>query len=473
MGRIRSLFSKHYVQKMFNVLTDGILIADRTGEVIWLNQAVLNRVQIDAKEIIGSNVTELEKKGIFKPSVTKMVLNKQAAVKEIQSNYFYKNKKRSYIISGYPIKDEYGAIEFVVIHSQYIPEIVEATPQLKDTQALLRRYSQEIRKIQYEDQQLHSQNHYFGKSPIYESLLETIDRIAPTDSTVLITGETGVGKTFLAKRIHQLSDRESEPFVEVNCGAIPETLIESELFGYEKAAFTGASPSGKAGLIKMANGGTLFLDEIGELPIHLQVKFLQFLQEKTFLPIGATRQETANVRIIAATNRNLSEEVSKGTFRSDLYYRLNVLPLRVPSLRERREDIIGLIQFNLNKYNKQHNRSCYLAKEVIETLQNYDWPGNIRELENLIERFVLIIANDEVTLEDVPSYMRVKATNEDPFNLESFSEENTLTNYLEEIEKEIIIKAYKKYRTTRVTADKLGVTQSLLMRRIKKYNIEI
>lgn len=457
---------------MFNVLTDGILIADKHGEVIWLNQAVLNRVQIDANDIIGHNVRDLENRGIFKPSVTKMVLEKQEALKEIQSNYFYKNRKRSYIISGYPIKDEQGAIEFVVIHSQYIPEIVEATPQLKDTQALLRRYSQEIRKIQYEDQQLHSQNHYFGKSPMYLSLLEKVDRIAPTDSTVLLTGETGVGKTFLAKRIHQLSDRESAPFVEVNCGAIPETLIESELFGYEKAAFTGANPSGKAGLIKMANGGTLFLDEIGELPLHLQVKFLQFLQEKTFLPIGATRQEIANVRIIAATNRNLSEEVKNGNFRSDLYYRLNVLPLRVPSLKERKEDIIGLIQFYLNKYNKRHNRSCHLATEVIETLQDYDWPGNIRELENLIERFVLIIANEEVTLKDLPSYVKANVANEQWFNLDHFTEENNLNNYLEDIEKDIITKAYKQYKTTRETANKLGVTQSLLMRRIKKYNIK-
>jgi len=220
----------------------------------------------------------------------------------------------------------------------------------------------------------------------------------------------------------------------------------------------------------MANGGTLFLDEIGELPLHVQVKFLQFLQEKTFLPIGATKQETANVRIIAATNRNLTEEVENGNFRADLYYRLNVLPLRVPTLRERKEDIIGLTQFYLNKSNEQHNRTCRLSKEVLKKLQEYDWPGNIRELENLMERFVLIAPDEQIEVTDLPSHLNVKK--DDKFNFDYFEFGGSITNYLEEIERDVITKAYQQYETTRETAKKLGITQSLLMRRIKKYNIK-
>lgn len=282
-------------------------------------------------------------------------------------------------------------------------------------------------------------------------------------------GETGVGKNVIAQRIHDLSERGSEPFVEVNCGAIPESLIESELFGYKKGAFTGANTGGKAGLIKMADGGTLFLDEIGELPIQLQAKFLQFLQQKKFLPIGSTEHQKANVRIIAATNLDLMEEVKKGNFRSDLFYRLNVLPLRMPSLREREEDIIGLVQFNLKKYNRKHERNCRLSSEAMNRLQSYEWPGNIRELENLIERLVVIAPENEIQAKDLPAHMR--ASQEELFDIVDYQRGDSLTEVLESVEKGIITKALSQYKTTRKTAKELGITQSLLMRRLKKYKI--
>lgn len=467
--KIQDLLNEPYFKEIFNGIADGILIADGTGKVIWLNTAVLSRIDLTEGEIIGQNLTDLENQGVFKPSITKIVLEKKAPLKGIQSSYTQKNKKTPYITSGYPVFNEHGEIEAVVTHSQYVPGIVESMPKLEEAQTLLKRYSEEIRKMQFKNKIQQGEKYYMGKSPSYLSLLEKIDRVSITESTILITGETGVGKSMLAKRLHELSDRHLGPFVEVNCGAIPESLIESELFGYEKAAFTGASTSGKAGLIKMANAGTLFLDEIGELPTHLQVKFLQFLQEKTFLPIGATKHQTANVRIITATNRNLLEEVNKGTFRSDLYYRLNVLPLHVPSLKERPEDIVGLLKFNLDKYNNKHDKSCYLSPEVIKVLQNHDWPGNIRELENLIERFVLINPSDEVRLSDLPSFMNLEEKDKSIFL--DYKEGESLTDYVENIEKSLIIEAYDKYKTTRKTAEQLGITQSLLMRRLKKYSI--
>ncbi|WP_404799239.1 sigma-54 interaction domain-containing protein [Bacillus aerolatus] len=326
-------------------------------------------------------------------------------------------------------------------------------------------------KIRYENDLAASEHFFMGKSPAYLTLINMVDKIASTETTVLITGETGVGKNVIANRIHQLSERSHEPFVEINCGAIPETLIESELFGYKKGAFTGANSGGKAGLIKMADKGTLFLDEIGELPIHLQAKLLQFIQHKKFLPIGGTEHQMANVRIIAATNNDLLQQVQEGKFRSDLFYRLNVLPIRVPSVKERKMDIIDLLQFNLEKYNKKHKRHCRLSSDVMNRLQSYDWPGNIRELENLVERLVIIAAHDEIRLEDLPSHLQTQEKL--VFNLNKYEKGKSLTDILETIEREIIEEAYSEFKTTRKTAEELGITQSLLMRRVRKYKMKL
>lgn len=251
----------------------------------------------------------LEEMGVFNPSVTKMVIEKQAAVSTVQTTT---GKDSRFIVSGYPIKNEAGEIDCIIAQTKDITEIVKTTNELEETQSLLKRYSEQIMRMNYEKQ---IGSYYFsGQSPAYLSLLQTIDKIALAESTVLLTGETGVGKNVIAQRIHDLSERNHGSFVEINCGAIPESLIESELFGYAKGAFTGANKTGKAGLIKTADGGTLFLDEIGELPVHLQAKLLQFLQQKMFLPVGSTEYQTANVRVIAATNLDLQEEVKRAIF---------------------------------------------------------------------------------------------------------------------------------------------------------------
>ncbi|RST71505.1 AAA family ATPase [Siminovitchia acidinfaciens] len=464
MEKIREILDHPYFTRILNALSDGILISDGEGKVIWLNKACANFSNRPKSFFIGKDVYLLEELGVFRPSVTKMVIEKQASVSTVQTTT---GKDSRFIVTGHPIKDEEGKIDCIIALTKDITEIVQTTTELEETQSLLKRYSQEIMRINYEKQ---IDSYYFsGQSPAYLSLLQTIDKIALADSTVLLSGETGVGKNVFAQRIHGLSERGSGPFVEINCGAIPETLIESELFGYAKGAFTGANKAGKAGMIKMADGGTLFLDEIGELPIHLQAKLLQFLQQKKFLPIGSTEHQTANVRVIAATNLDLMEEVKKGNFRSDLYYRLNVLPISIPSLREREEDIVGLIQFNLEKYNQKHKRRCRLSSDALDCLQNYEWPGNIRELENLIERLVIIAHEDDIQVQDLPPQMRER---EDMvFDLASFNNGESLTEILDSVEKNIITKAYAQFKTTRKTAEELGITQSLLMRRLKKYNL--
>ncbi|RWR10067.1 sigma 54-interacting transcriptional regulator [Siminovitchia fortis] len=464
MKKVQEILEHPVFIKILNALSDGVLVADGKGIVLWLNQACANFTGNPISFFIGKDVYLLEEMGVFNPSVTKMVIEKQAAVSTVQTTT---GKDSRFIVSGYPIKNEAGEIDCIIAQTKDITEIVKTTNELEETQSLLKRYSEQIMRMNYEKQ---IGSYYFsGQSPAYLSLLQTIDKIALAESTVLLTGETGVGKNVIAQRIHDLSERNHGSFVEINCGAIPESLIESELFGYAKGAFTGANKTGKAGLIKTADGGTLFLDEIGELPVHLQAKLLQFLQQKMFLPVGSTEYQTANVRVIAATNLDLQEEVKKGNFRSDLFYRLNVLPVHVPSLRERKEDIVGLVYFNLEKYNNKHQRQCRISADAVERLQEYDWPGNIRELENLIERLVIIAPENEIQVKDLPLNMRDP---EDPvLNIADINEGESLTEILESVEKNIIAKAYARYKTTRKAAEELGITQSLLMRRLKKYNL--
>jgi PAS domain S-box-containing protein len=452
---------------ILNAITDGIYISDAKGYTIWLNNASENLCGVPKSQLIGRNVVELEAAGIFNPSVTRMVLESGKTTTTIQ----LVNNKRKFLVTGHIIPDEQGNIELVVAHSRDITEAVRTSSQLEETIALLKRYSQEIQLMKREQNQILADTPFIGVSRTYLSLLELMKKVAVVDTTVLITGETGVGKSFIAEHIHQLSERCKEPFVHVNCSAIPESLIESELFGYQKGAFTGASSAGKIGLVKMAEKGTLFLDEISELPFHLQSKLLLLLQNKTYIPIGDTKVHTADVRIIAATNANLLELVKMGKFRHDLYYRLNILPIYVPSLRERKEDIFPLLNFYLNKWNTKHNQRRSFSTEVLDVLHHYDWPGNVRELENLVERIVITAKKDEIQISDLPEELRSISSIEE--SLFSLGSNLTLSQRTEKFETEIITQALKLHKTTRKAAAALGITQSLLMRRIRKYKIQI
>jgi transcriptional regulator with PAS, ATPase and Fis domain len=377
--------------------------------------------------------------------------------------------KRKFLVTGHIIPDEQGNIELIVAHSRDITEAVRTSTQLEETVALLKRYSQEIQLMKREQNQTHADIPLIGVSRSFHSLIELMKKVAVVDTTVLITGETGVGKTFIAEHIHRLSERCDKPFVHINCSAIPESLMESELFGYQKGAFTGANNAGKIGLVKMAEKGTLFLDEISELPFHLQSKLLLLLQNKTYMPIGDTKMHTADVRIIAATNANLLELVKIGKFRQDLYYRLNILPIHVPALRERKEDIFPLLYYYLKKWNTKHNQNRKFSTEVLDVLHHYEWPGNVRELENLVERIVITAKHDEIQVSDLPEELRSISSWEE--SLLSMGSSLPLTERTERFERELIIQALKLHKTTRKAAAALGITQSLLMRRIRKYKI--
>lgn len=302
-----------------------------------------------------------------------------------------------------------------------------------------------------------------GKSPAIRNLLELIERVAGTDANVLITGESGTGKSLVAKAIHFMSRRKEKPFITINCSAIPESLLEAELFGYEKGSFTGAYSS-KKGKFELANGGTVFLDEIGDMPLSLQPKILRVIQEKEIERLGSERTIKVDVRIISATNKNLPELISRGLFREDLYYRLNVVPVHIPPLRERKEDIPILVDHFLELFNQRYGKKVRLDPRVIEIFMDYPWYGNVRELENTIERLV-ILKDGLIRESDLPPYFFVKMQEQ---------ERKNMPQIIQNTEREEIIRALEKAGYVKSRAARLlGYTLRQLDYRIKKYQIEI
>ncbi len=303
-----------------------------------------------------------------------------------------------------------------------------------------------------------------GLSERMQEVFEAVYRVAPSKATVLLRGESGTGKELIAKAIHYMSPRSKKPFVKFNCASIPEGLLESELFGHEKGAFTGAISSRK-GKFELANKGTIFLDEIGDLPITLQPKILRVLQEKEFERVGSEKTIKVDVRIVAATSRNLENLSSQGKFREDLYYRLNVIPLFLPPLRERDEDIPILIDFFLKGFNKENNRSVFLEKSALQVLLNYNWPGNVRELENSIERLVIMSGTEKIAAADLPVSLSIR-------RIKSPGKSTSLTSNVEDIEKANIEDALEKTGWVQAKAARLlGITPRQIGYKIKKYGI--
>ncbi len=311
-------------------------------------------------------------------------------------------------------------------------------------------------------------NNIIGKNRKMLELFDLINDIAKTNSTILITGDSGTGKELIANALHFNSDRVKKPFVKVNCGVLAENLLESELFGHVKGAFTGAIKD-KLGRFEISHGGSIFLDEIGDISPNMQLKLLRVLQEGEFERVGSTETVKVDVRIIAATNRDLASLMMKGEFRQDLYYRLNVIPLEVPPLRERKDDIPLLVTHFLDKYNKQFNKKIEVIEDdAMKYLQNYTWPGNIRELENLIERSVVLNKTGKLSFKDFPSYVIQR---EDELEIQ-IPTDGLLTDIVDTYERRIILRALKENNFNKLrTAEKLGIHRSTFMSKLKKYEI--
>lgn len=452
-----------FFSEILNSINDAVYITDKNGMTLWVNSTSEEMCNIPKEKLIGRSVQELEKEKVFTPSVTRLALEAKKNISTVQEM----RDGRKFIATGHLVKEEHGQVIAVVAHCRDITEAVKTSSRLKETEELLEKYSLEIKKLYLSTRQSNPEQ----KEQMIDNEIENIiNKISRVDTTALIIGETGTGKSVTAERIHLLCNRHSQPFIQINCASMPESLLESELFGYMRGAFTGANKTGQQGLIQAAEGGTLFLDEIGELPIHLQAKLLHFLQTKTYLPIGGRQYKRANVRIIAATNRKLDQMVEEGKFRADLYFRLNILTIKLPPIRGRKEHIRDLSFYYLRKFNEKYHTNKIFSPDVLKTFHSYKWPGNVRELENLIEKLV-VLSEQNITMNDLPRKMLQKTLDSTSFTYPVKGQ--TMPEYLEMIEKDILLKALDQEESTRKAAKALGVTQSLLMRRIRKYNIKL
>lgn len=447
---------------------DGIWVMDGNGVVLKVNKTYESFSGIRVNEVIGRNIRDLVREGYFSDSAALHVLEEKKPCTVI---HYIKTGKRA-MVTAVPIFDDNNEIWRIVANVRDITEILHLKEKLEQAELESKRYRHELEQLK--KFQLNNGKIVF-KSPAMIRVLETVKRVAKVDSTVLILGESGVGKGLLAEWIHQWSDRKEGPFIKINCGVLPESLLESELFGYEKGTFTGALKEGKEGLIELANQGTLFLDEIAELPMHMQSKLLQIIQEQQFYRVGGRKMIKINTRIIAATNKNLEEMVKRKLFREDLFYRLNVVPIRIPPLRERKDDIPILVFHFLKGFNEKYCYSKSISPEVIDHLIHYDWPGNVRELENLIERLVVTSENDRITLNDLPrGFIQNSIQNKsglftDWAELEEMSYKEALAYF----EKQLITKAIQKFGSFRSAAKKLGVHHSTLSRKAEKLKIKV
>lgn len=456
-----SNFKNTHFKQILNAIPDGIFIADHQGVALWMNDTSIKILGVPRNEVIGQHVDVLEKKGLFTPSVTKDVLEERRTISKVQ-----KSLNRQYLAIGTIVSIPENLSEFVLVQIRDITDTVRASLELENAELLLKKYWDELQTIKRQEVK-ESNNLIIGKSKKHQELMTLVNQIAPYDTTILLQGETGVGKSLIANEIHHKSTRSQQPFLQINCGAIPENLLESELFGYRRGAFTGASSKGKVGLVEKADGGTLFLDEISELSISLQSKILQLVQEKTYIPIGNDVEKSVDIRIIAATNEDLFKLIEEKKFRQDLYYRLNVISIQIPSLKERREDILPLIYHYISVFTLKYGKNITFDDDLLDFLQNYHWPGNIRELENMIERLVVTAMDQVVTMSSLPDNVLQGLPNEQN-DLDALNGES-LPSYLNKIEKNLINKARIKYKTTREAAKHLGLSQSSYMRRLKKY----
>lgn len=367
-----------------------------------------------------------------------------------------------------------------VVKKELMKEICDIKDIISVKEMELLYYEQNEKKLQaiidsIEDMEF---KNIIGASKAIERVKDMTLTIAKSNSTVLLRGESGTGKEVFAKAIHDVSPRSNKNFIAINCAALPETLLESELFGYEKGSFTGAAIGGKEGIIKEASGGTLFLDEIGEIPMFIQAKLLRVIQEGKIRKIGSNREETIDVRIIAATNKNLEDMIKDKTFREDLYYRLNVIPMYIPTLKERLEDIPLFVQFFIDKLNFKLNKHIKGADiEFISELMKYDWPGNVRELQNVIERAMNLCKGDILSAEDIFINFRNDSYK---FNHKDIIEKKpdeylqlSLKDIMEKCEKEIIKKVIGNYKSYRKAASVLKVSHTTIMNKINKYDIKM
>lgn len=459
----------HLSEEMQEILEssyDGIWITDGEGRVLYTNSANERISGFSREEVVGKYTEELLEKKMFSNSVVLEVISKRKSVTIMGYNYL---SKKHVLITGNPIFDKHNNLVRIVNNIRDITDLNNIKEELENKDKIIDQQKNELAHLR--SQQIHKNHHIVLNSLQMKQTVEQAVRVGMFDSTVLILGESGAGKEVITRTIVEASERKNEPFIKVNCGAIPENLLESELFGYDKGAFTGANQKGKMGMFELAQGGTIFLDEVAEIPLNLQVKLLRVIQERELMRVGGTKPINLDVRIIAATNKNIEEMINNGIFREDLYYRLNVVTIEVPPLRERVDDIPVLVNYFLHYFNSKHKQNKVISTKAMELFMSYSWPGNVRELENAIENMVVLVQEEVVT----PTHLRMKFRQETDAILPKVKVNGLLTlkDAVYQVEEDLIKKALRKYGSTRKAAAALGVDQSTIVRKAQKLNISI
>jgi PAS domain S-box-containing protein len=454
-----------YLETIFTRSADGLLICDGQGRILKMNQAAERLNGIRADEVLGKDVRTLVKEGQINRSATQEVLETRRQVSLVQTT---PRSGYSLLVTGTPVFDPAGEIAYVVVNERDISLI-------RDMKRKLAQVRQESEKMRDELTELTlrelTDNDVVAQSPSMKQTVHLALKLARIGaSNILLSGESGTGKGLLAKFIHKHSPRSDKPFIQINCAALPENLLEAELFGYEKGAFTGARETGKAGLFELAVGGTLFLDEIGEMSPAVQAKLLKYLDDQEIMPLGGTQSRKIDCTVLAATNQNLAELTRKKRFRLDLFHRLNTFTLSIPPLRERPEDIMELTRICLKKYNRKYRRRAHIGYRSLQALKAYSFPGNVRELINIVKQAVAMCERRQlddylIRLIDTPTCPAAEVSTQ--------KTGNGLVQTLEAVERDLLEQAAEQCRTTRQAADLLGISQATVVRKFKKHGVRI
>ena len=436
---------------------DGIWITDGEGIVLYANAANATLLGVSREELLGKSTQHFLDKRAFATSAILDAIRQKERVSKVGYNYF---TKLTVLATATPILDEAGNVKYVFNNVRDITALNDLQNDLQEKAEIIRQQTQQLEsmKIRLGEGTIIAHSKAFGE------VVKLSQRVAAFDgATVLILGESGTGKELVTELIVNNSPRKDKPFLQINCGAIPENLVESELFGYEKGAFTGADNKGRKGLFEAAEGGTVFLDEIGDLPLHVQVKLLRVLQQRKVTRVGGTESIPLNVRVIAATHQNLEAMVREGRFREDLYYRLNVVTIPIPPLRDRKEDIIPLVNHFLSSVNQKYQTNKSIYSDTIDSFESYAWPGNVRELENLVENLVITTPGDIIRRKNLPEKLRSSVLTLRPENI------LPLKTIVDRTERQAISYALEKYGSVRKAAAALEVNPSTITRKLQSY----
>jgi len=449
-------------QQILDMSADGFLVVDPNSRIIEINKAYCTYLGIKREDVIGKYVLEVVKN-------SKLGDNIKSGETEV--NVMHKlvdgqapNREKVVIVTRAPVKDGTEVIA-AVGQIKFSKATMELAGKLQAMYLELEYYKKELKRIAGTK---YSFENMIGKSPKFLEVKKIAEKAARNDFSVLILGETGTGKEVFANAIHYASKRKEGPFIRVNCAAIPSELLESELFGYEEGSFTGAKRGGKKGKFELANGGTIFLDEIGDMPVSMQAKILRVLQESELEKVGGYDTIPINVRVIAATNQDLDKKMLNNTFRSDLYYRLNVIQTKIPPLRERWEDIEDFIKYFLDELNEKYGTSISLEPEAVQILSRYSWPGNIRELRNVIERAFSVVDGSIIKASILPIHVFRQVQDS------RLTPEGNLDHIIGEYERETILRMLEKNKyNCKRTAQELGIHRSTLYKKLSKLNIDV